>query len=474
MARTPTVPRAAEPASQRATEDIIPGRLRVRVYLGEIPGPRTGTCWTYVTDGFVGIGRPEFVLSIRRAPDEATFPRDPFDLFKLVYQSAAPGNELDEWTLADFHGEFLGRADLTGVLVVPAEAPAGITLPDRVLGMIVVTADEVEVANALAVARVTSMLGQRDRYFPMPFWLDRDRQSVVKPKDLEGSVFGKLPHVFVHQLSVHIELGGTPSKTSNDDGSGLASWTDAEAGRVHLRVTKESSRQLAGLLKKGVPFLAVVAPEEDAGSRLVWVPGSTDMHAITGPVPSRTVTGNFVVFAPIGPEHGAFATEDGFAIFLREADWKALETALASGQALSIEGEGGPSAWSLDWAGPRERPAASDTGSAALFSIDLLTDEHDLARRTNVQDLATFLKAAEAAVQEVVGAAAFADGELIVEVEVSADGRIRATLSPDGSAPWRDEVKQRLEQLMPPPVSEGSVRVRLHFTLHAPGSRPVE
>ena len=135
-------------------------------------------------------------LTLGREPNEAetVFPRDNIELLGVLTDQIRTGHHFRAWDKIGYPGGILGRKDLTGVLVVPALLPPGLSPSQPTLTLPLTTSDELEVAVAFGVPRLSAMLGMQQRFFPTAIFVDRKRRSLCSAKDLAESLGAKAGH----------------------------------------------------------------------------------------------------------------------------------------------------------------------------------------------------------------------------------------------------------------------------------------
>lgn len=101
--------------------DVLPEKLKVRVYLHEIltsPGPVS--CWSFVTEGLWVQRQKELILTVRRQDWEEPedYPTAVFEFFKQVYELAKAQRLVDVGSYSEFAAAgFLGR-DVKGLAYI--------------------------------------------------------------------------------------------------------------------------------------------------------------------------------------------------------------------------------------------------------------------------------------------------------------------------------------------------------------------
>lgn len=300
---------------------LVPEELDVRVFrhsVDSVDGPVS--CWSYVTDGLRRYGQKDVVFTVRRLPDESddAIPRDPLDLFKLLFRRARGGRFVDVGGYSRFAraGGFLGNHGAVGMTYLPALPLRGVNYPDKPLAAVLITADEVEVVRAQGAYRLLSLLGYRSNYFPYPPWSDRARGGLLTPKDVKNSLLGHLPLVFAPGLMTRRQNGLVYLHWSNEKGP------------------DDFAKRLADMPKG--PFALMTDADPDAKARLVWKPGMSVETIAVDNRPDATMTGGFLAVFPTSSDEHAVVCEDGFAARLQPATWRKVCRALVDGETMTL------------------------------------------------------------------------------------------------------------------------------------------
>jgi hypothetical protein len=465
--RSPAAPAAEQPALRSiATVDTQQG-AKVAVYASAL---YDGTpCWTFVTAGLAAKQHPELVLSLamRKGEVAGRYPSAAVELLGELAAALPARTRLDPWQSLTLPSGMLGRADLIGVAAVPAIGPAGLKPPPGAVTLLLLTAEETDVARDHGAARVAAMIGHHYRFYPTAWWNDRDRPSLVTRAQLATSALAGSTGIRVAGLTTVFELAAAPEVAKALDKPGLPEATTRLDGMLHVRVAPEAAPDLARALRGLTPdrvALALLKPDPLAGGRFVWVPGETSPQVITGPGFTGRVTGSFLAIGLDPSATRAVLVEDGAVLTLTPAVRDAVAQALDGRRAYGPTSAAG----SLPWIVEVTRPM----GSGPLVEVTLLTPEDQLAGRVSVSDLAAFLHAVE---REVVGA-------VQAVRPTAATARVHLTLRPGGRTvriepvsddrgPWVDDLRRRIERL-PAVVVTGEVSLRATFSLTAAAAAP--
>jgi hypothetical protein len=336
----------------------IAGDVAVEVRTCVVPnGTIQQPCWAYQTQGLAHHGHADLALTLGREFNEAekAFPRDIIKLLETLTSQVIQGHRFEAWDKLGYPEGLLGRKDLTGVLVVPALLPGGVPRDRPVLSLLLVTSDELQVAVAFGVPRLSGMLGMQQRFFPTAIFVDRKRRSLCSMKELRASLPARAGHQLwlsganVWNEAVIEQL--TPVK-------GPTPLPDAKAtvkGTVILRLTPQAGVEMDRALDKAGKDSVVtllMPPAEDADGRLVWVPEQSAPAVITDvQLRPKRLAGNYLVLLNSeAKERGGYMIEDGFTISLPPAEWRVLRKAIATRLAYRMQGDSGTYGFEIRWA----------------------------------------------------------------------------------------------------------------------------
>lgn len=472
-AKPPAAP-AAEPAKPRRIATVEPRQgLQVAVYAGAL---HDGTpCWTFVTAGLVAAEHhPELVLSLTLRAGE-TAERYPAAAVELLGELAAGIaerylNRLEPWQRRTVPSGMLGRADLTGVAAVPAMGPAGLELPPNAVTLLLLPAEETEVAVAHGVARIAAMIGRHYRFYPTAWWNDRDRPSVVTRAQLATSRVAGVSGIHDSGFTTVFEPASTPGIAKALDKPGLPDATGRLDGTLHVRVEPWEAPALADALRNFTPIqplrFLLLEPDPLAGGRFVWVPGEESPQVITGPGFTGRVTGSFLAILIDPSETRAVLIEDGAALALTPDVRDALADALHERRTYGPISAPGSLTWMVEVASPKP------PGSTALVDVTLLTPENRIATRVSVSYLAVFLQAVEREVIAAVRGAHPTAATALMHLTLRPGSRtVRIEPVSDDRGPWLDDLRRRIERL-PPVAIPIEVKLRATFSLKAAAAAP--
>src|SRR5262249_54050927 len=144
------------------------------------------------------------------------------------------------------------------------------------LGMIGLTEDEVAAFQDFGATRVLSILGKAERFYPTPYWTERNRPSRMSP-DWRNSILAKIAHI---------------------SGSGFRVFKEGNRIilRAHAGVVAQRTTEALRSLPPNVPLALLAEIDPSADAALVWQPGQSEPHAITPPGgQGRRLCGSFVI-----------------------------------------------------------------------------------------------------------------------------------------------------------------------------------
>jgi hypothetical protein len=314
-----TAPRQLPAAAKPAAAHPLPAGVKVQS-IAEIPDVAPAA-WAFVTTDLHQLGQPELVLMVKRLPGETTFPADATEIVDSLAGAVKKGRHFKEWELAGIKEGMLGRADLTGIVLAGPVPDSRVEVSGPNMNVLLITQDELEVAFHFGAPRVTNLLGQRERFFPYPPWVDRRRPSVCTPDQMKSSPMAKVAQ------RAWIEGG--------------SAWQEQqEPQRVVLRLTLPAAQHVAKVLRgtedNRLAFFPL--PPGDADARLVYTPLGHRPAAISN---SKTgmatrLAGVFIVLAASDDAAGAMVTEDGFSVFVPSSRWAEALTALETGHGFQV------------------------------------------------------------------------------------------------------------------------------------------
>lgn len=386
--------------------------------------------WVMTSDGLRAFGHPELVLPVRAHPqiDRAATASTLAQVLGAVARAAQQGQRVAAGGTTRFGGPVLG---FDGVCYVPS-APIGAQhIPNSSLVGLFASAEELAGVEQFGARRFASRLARQTRQFPYPTWTD-----VARPRIANGpSVLADMPRV------------GVPGATITQ-----------ESGALQLRLSRGTagamlSRVLPQLPRDVPPTLALHGVAASADACLVWDANQQAPEAVAPPGSrGERLGGCFLATANQQPENRSQIVEDGFAYFLRDADFARLRAALEAQQDLAIHGTRGDDlivSWHDDAPPP---PLAA--GRVRLVSIQLLA-EPKLAAKL----VAAYAQALVAAVDRVLPPAT-APYEMMIEVRP----RTSIKLATRPASPGQDILQRCLDELARVP-SPGELAFQAHLAI---------
>lgn len=463
------------PAGFPLTVDLIPGKLKVKIYDHEIH-TRAGAlpCWSYVTDGLRPLGQKELIFTFSRLPGEEpeSYPKNLLHFLNVVYGLAQQGRIVDVGGFTELNDSDLLAPGFPGVAYIRGQALDGIPETRDSLAGVLITGDELEVARAFGMTRVMSNLGRAYRFYPCSPWTDRARTSVVTMKSMEGqSLLAKTRRTWVE-----------------------GAWFRIDGEReIELRRLSSTRDQFASLLGQVPPdqvFTLLTEPDPVANACLVWNVGQSGLEAITPPNSNGSAkTGNFIMFVPDQQKNDFCELEDGIALLLTNSSAATIRAALQSGKDISvpiskelnlrigsieqdyhdpISGEvyHSESGWHeyLPQGGFKPKPS----GPVLAQGTVLLTAQGDMAKRITVEALVGYMKLIEkAVVDEFSPLPGQPSQELVIQCELHPEGwaDIKMGSKPGISDHILQDLYNRMSAIDTPKVSGGTVKFELLYAI---------
>lgn len=389
--------------------------VQVHVYTATLETAQQA--WVYVTKGIEPLRDFELTISVLCYSEETTYPDFPFKVFAYISQANAADLAIHPSVVL----ETPEQDRITGYVVQHADRWDGLELPETCYALIPLLEDEMRAALTFGEGRVLSLLGHYHRFFPFPFWLDRDRRAAL---DLEehasASILAKVPRVPV--AASCFSRGKTVTLTVSAD---FGDTFDAilEQGGEH-----------------GVGLLTQIYTGSDAAA--YWQPGEKQRALIlTEPakqVPFETlkIGGSFLILSKL--EDGMInSPEDGYAVFLPETEWSAFRKAVVERAGFRFEVD--DLAFELAWHSERyvsqlggtfqntqnlvtediTPPRDAKHGRAfAMDSVKLLIADEEIGQRVETGDLADYISDLSAAFLGVAADRPTEASNFIIRVEL--------------------------------------------------------
>lgn len=320
--------------------EVVPGVVTAKVYsIEQITSPgETISCWCYLSSGLNRIGQKEVLFTIKResTEDALNCPVEPLQFIQAMHHFAQNNQFVDAGGTTMFGPKGFIDAKFGGILYEEHVAEnLAAPVPPGVLDAVVVTQAEVAVAQRFGTLRVLSLLGEKERYFPFPHWLDRRRTSVVTEEMLQQMHANMVTNVPT------MRVAGSRCLKIND--------------RLIFKLPAARKSDLTAAVQQMPPdmgaFAVQLSMDPTADACLVWQPvGAQEPRAIGdsrvngGSAPgtdslmprSMSLSGCFITLINADEQSRFFISEDGFALILDSPDWKRITTAFGAGQDATL------------------------------------------------------------------------------------------------------------------------------------------
>jgi hypothetical protein len=292
-------------------------RLSVSVFAHEIDAAAGKVAvWTYVSRGLWAHKQRELRISVlREASDaDADFPRDLFDVYRLIREQAGAGELVVEGGTSELRRGLFGRTDLRCLLYVPAQAFPGVPIEAPSLTALVVTRAEAHSAE-FGPMRAMLRIGVPDRQYPTTPWIDRKRYERIDALGNEGSALVGSTPVFVTARA----------RREGDRTVMLVLTTGTDEMKAMFRHAPEG----------GIPLTLSFDPTAD--SYLVWWPSQKGVEALAPPGSKGKAIGlDFLVIRGGSPIDRGNLVEDGYMAMFTDASWARVRDALEHGKPLEL------------------------------------------------------------------------------------------------------------------------------------------
>ncbi|MEV4511882.1 hypothetical protein AB0K00_23295 [Dactylosporangium sp. NPDC049525] len=310
-------------------EVLIPRQLSVAIDEG---GIRTASgmlpALLYTTEGLERHGQREMVFAVIRTGAPA--PGYPLTMARTVHQLAAEGRLVEAGDVSVFGQPGIdvdGRVTGFVYAAAPEDIPSTVRFERPPLVALPLLAGETAVVQRFGHARVLSLLGAQERYYPHPWWFRPGRAPVVDDAEFRAATMlskapaYNLPFLRVVHIGDRLELTITAG-----DATSYIGGADEE-----LEAFEEALREAADVCA----FLPGLA---DVPQTYVWAPGQQGPAAIVAPGGERStrIGCNFLLLVRGNVEPTARQVEDGFAVLLTGAMYARLRQAVEAGRPIEI------------------------------------------------------------------------------------------------------------------------------------------
>ncbi|MEV0127251.1 hypothetical protein AB0H83_02105 [Dactylosporangium sp. NPDC050688] len=310
-------------------EVLIPRQLSVAIDEG---GIRTASgmlpALLYTTEGLERHGQREMVFAVIRTGTPA--PGYPLTMARTVHRLAAEGRLVEAGDVSVFNQPGIdidGRVTGFVYAAAPEDIPSTVRFERPPLVALPLLAGETAVVQRFGHARVLSLLGAQERYYPHPYWFRPGRAPVVDDTEFRAATMlskapaYNLPFLRVVHIGDRLELTITAG-----DATSYIGGADEE-----LEAFEEALREAADVCA----FLPGLA---DVPQTYVWAPGQQGPAAIVAPGGERStrIGCNFLLLVRGTLEPTARQIEDGFAVLLTGAMYARLRQAVEAGRPIEI------------------------------------------------------------------------------------------------------------------------------------------
>ncbi|MEV0560001.1 hypothetical protein [Dactylosporangium sp. NPDC050588] len=310
-------------------EVLIPRQLSVAIDEG---GIRTASgmlpALLYTTEGLERHGQREMVFAVVRTGAPA--PGYPLSMARTVHRLAAEGRLVEAGDVSVFNQPGIdidGRVTGFVYAAAPEDIPSTVTFERPPLVALPLLAGETAVVQRFGHARVLSLLGAQERYYPHPWWFRPGRAPVVDDAEFRAATMlskapaYNLPFLRVVHIGDRLELTITAGDPTSYIGG---ADEELEAFEEALREADDVCAFLPGLA--------------DAPQTYVWTPGQRGPAAIVAPGGERStrIGCNFLLLVRGTAAPTARQVEDGFAVLLTGAMYARLRQAVEAGRSIEI------------------------------------------------------------------------------------------------------------------------------------------
>ncbi|NOZ52429.1 MAG: hypothetical protein GXP08_04695 [Gammaproteobacteria bacterium] len=335
---------------------LLQNKLTVTIYYHTLLGTgRHIPCWTYITQGMKALKQKEFVftLKLKTTDDEKKFSTLPLQLFMFLYQNASQNKRVDigDTTSLSKKGLFgFSGLGYTFGLINSSE----LSLPVSCLSCVLLTKEELLVAQTLGLSRIIARMGYEKNRFPLLPWNDRQRSSFAFQRVLMGSAVSKLKSLPLKNCTVSLVAGDKVVLVlSTLLQRAMTDYVEAKGGRKSI--------------SEPVCLLTQIAVYHQGC--LVWHPDKDSIAINTLPDGTgELIAGSFLILAPDKEKTSASMLEDGFLMEFNDASWPVFKNAVIEGLDVNIAASDGGMDFCLRW---------QAVASAGIFNFtDIGLDEN--------------------------------------------------------------------------------------------------
>ena len=303
---------------------LIPDQLAVTIYLheetsvaGAIP------CWSYHTEGLTRLQQKEILLTLRINANEDSnkFPTSPLQIFLLLYKLALQKKIVDMGDTLKLGAKGLFNFPGMG-FTFPLSNPSSVPFKRPTLSAVLLTEEELTIAQACGFTRVLSRMGYEQSHYPCLPWNNRERQSLRLQPMTQHTVMKQAIRLPLKHSACYMESGET----------------------VVLNIPSTLRALLVKAIEKssGKPLclLTQLLPGHDGC--LAWLPHKEASQIVSAPDSAgEFIAGSFLLLTRGEKSDGAAMLEDGFSAILTAPSWQVLLAALRNGRDVLINGNGG-------------------------------------------------------------------------------------------------------------------------------------
>ncbi|MBN9417291.1 MAG: hypothetical protein J0I12_17730 [Candidatus Eremiobacteraeota bacterium] len=388
------------------------GKISMDISLVKV-SQRSLPAWCYRTHGM----KPEevSVTVLRRPADhDGDYPNEPIQLLRSFARAGKV-----EYGVADFGGKSFLSPHFKGFLLVDGDE-------DKVV--VPVYKIEMDVADAAGPSRVTGQLANQVRWYPYPFWCDRDRKPVYSDKDLEKM-----------KSDAVLRSAGINSEAT-------AMLAD---GALQLRLPtgtgKELSAKLLAAHSRGTALRVALRVDPRADCFLIWTSDSSRQAVSLPGSLGKRMSVQWLCFVPDQAKNECRQMDDGVAFLLTRKDYlrfaegvktKRFVLPIPGSEPPRLVAEEAPRSFHDPVSGATLRTTGSwfSVGSSKptskevvrMTEVVLLTAEHKIGKNVGVKPLAAYIQAIEKLCQQHLIGLRWSH-----KIEIALNCRLRAGKEPE-------------------------------------------